>query len=57
MDYANLYFKVKAIEDIGSWIVVGVIFALFVLFWAYIWIRDSIAKIKNRKHKEHRDDS
>lgn len=55
MDYTSLYFKIKAIEDIGSWVVVGVIFALFVLFWAYIWIRDSIAKIKNRKNRRQRD--
>lgn len=57
MDYASLYFKIKAIEDIGSWVVFGVICALFVLFCAYVWIRGSIAKIKNRKRKEQRDDS
>lgn len=57
MDYTSLYFKIKAIEDIGSWVVVGVIFALFVLFCAYTWIRSSIREIKNRKNRRQRDDS
>lgn len=57
MDYASLYFKVKVIEDIGSWFVFGIICALFVLFFAYIWIRDSIAKMKKRKRREQRDDT
>lgn len=51
MEWMDVFFKIKMLEHIGTWLVVGTIFVSFILFCAYIHISHIIDDIKDRNRR------